>query len=793
MARAAQDARNFSTNVGSKEDTPMTKSIGIDLGTTNTVAGIKKVHTEIIRNAEGDLITPSCITVKKKKIKFIGFGNEPDFVVGRHALDWIKQDPENTITAVKRLMGRSLGNPEVQKIITGRRQHYRITRHTKGTENSLAVILNGKEYTPEQLSAKILEKIRKDAEKALNDKVEYAVITVPAYFNDKQKHATRTAAALAGLKVRRLLPEPTAAAISFGVDAVKDEDAKTVLIFDFGGGTFDLSVLTISGGQFLEQGKGGNMWLGGEDIDRLVTDFVLDETARAYHIDNMTEFIDNQQKTLRNRFLGELKVSVEQAKVRLSDAETAYIEILGILRDADGDGIDVEVELTREKFEALIAPVVESVIQLTRKLLDDIHFSYELIDNVLLVGGSSRIPAVIAALKAEFGPEKVLLHDRPMMAIAEGAAILSHRLSDTLECPQCGHTANQTDKRCGRCDFDLERYIIDQGVFDIVHAAAHDYYICLENNEKHRMIEKNTPLPCQHTEVFRLVHPDQRLVHMKFINMVNDAEESIGDLWLGIETGDEEIEGPLHVEITLKIDENNILEVAASLKEKPEVEISKTLSRGKADEVLFLALESLVETANRKGYRHYVSHDLTTRALSIIKNIHQVIDKKTGDTIEPVFELAKMKIDKAAKMAEHDIACKPAIYYAEHMLEDFGQVISPGDQAAIRRRIKELHEMDDHGTFEENLAAHEKLREAVDKPAIANMLMVLEKAGDACEAHEPARAAKFYDAVDDILDALKKEDFDRSNRIIEKVLPEADTVLDTYDYKTGKIHKDITR
>ena len=462
----------------------MAKSIGIDLGTTNSVAGIKKVHTEIIKNAEGDFITPSCVTLKRKKLKFLKIGNGADFIVGRHAMEWIKQDPENTITAVKRLMGRSLGNPEVQKMIMDRRQQYQITGHANGTENSLAVILGGREYTPEQISAKILEKIRTDAEKILDDQVDYAVITVPAYFNDKQKHATRTAAALAGLKVRRLLPEPTAAAISFGIDTVKDDEAKTVLIFDFGGGTFDLSVLTISGGQFIEQGKGGNMWLGGEDIDRKITDFVLSETASEYEIENIEEFIEKQDDKLKNRFLGELKAAVEQAKIRLSDEEESYIEILGVLKDEDGDRLDVDVELTRDRFERIMAPIIESTVGMTRKLLEDINFTPDLIDNVLLVGGSSRIPAVISALEKEFGKEKVLLHERPMLAIAEGAAILSHRLSDTYECPGCGQSVAQSDSRCGNCEFDLEKYIIEESVFDIVHSAAHDYYIYLENNEK---------------------------------------------------------------------------------------------------------------------------------------------------------------------------------------------------------------------------------------------------------------------------------------------------------------------
>ncbi|EFK07715.1 DnaK family protein, partial [delta proteobacterium NaphS2] len=496
----------------------MSRSIGIDLGTTNSVAAIKKVQVEILKNAEGDNLTPSCVTIRKRNRLF----SKEAFVVGKDALEWMKQSPENTVQAVKRLMGRSINNPEVKKIIEEKRVTYRIGPYSKGTENKLSLLLWGKEYTPEGISAEILRKVRLDAEASLGGEVAYAVITVPAYFNDKQKHATRMAAAMAGLKVRRLLPEPTAAAISFGVDNIKGDDARTVLVFDFGGGTFDLSVLTISGGQFIEQGKGGDMWLGGEDMDRLLADYVLAEVAREYDISDMEAFQEGQDPKQRNRFRGELKVAVEKAKIRLSEADEAFIEIPGVLKDEDGDLVDVDVEITRARFDEMIAGMVHTVVDLTQKVLESIHFTPDLIDNVLLVGGSSRIPSVIKAMKEAFGHEKVLVHERPMLAIAEGAAILSHRLGETYECPKCGLDVSQQEKICGGCGFDLETHVIEEGVFDIVHSAAHDYYIYLENGEKHLLVAKNTPLPCRKKETFRLVDSNQKLVHMKFFNVVND-------------------------------------------------------------------------------------------------------------------------------------------------------------------------------------------------------------------------------------------------------------------------------
>jgi len=245
----------------------------------------------------------------------------------------------------------------------------------------------------------------------------------------------------------------------------------------------------------------------------------------------------------------------------------------------------VDITLTREHFEQIIEPVVENAMDLTRQLLEDIHFTTDLIDNVLLVGGSSKIPCIIRAMEDMFGADKVLLHERPMLAIAEGAAILSHRLSDTYECTACGHTVTQADTVCPECAFDLEGHTMSHGVLDIVHSTAHEYYVALENGENYLFVEKNTPLPCERTETFKLLDVYQELVHMKFLNIVNTVEESIGDFWLGIDTAThfEVLRGfqrenpgqPFKIDVTLQIDENNLVEISAVLQGIPEVEMTR--------------------------------------------------------------------------------------------------------------------------------------------------------------------------------------------------------------------------
>ena len=780
----------------------MSKSIGIDLGTTNSVAAIKRVQVEILKNAEGDYLTPSCVALKKKKLPF----SKPSFVVGKDALEWMKQSPESTVQAVKRLMGRSLSNPEITKIIEEKRVTYGIGRNSRGTENKLSILLGEKEFSPEEISAEILKKVRLDAEASFGGEAAYAVITVPAYFNDKQKHATRMAAAMAGIKVRRLLPEPTAAAISFGVDNIKGDDAKTVLVFDFGGGTFDLSVLTISGGQFIEQGKGGDMWLGGEDMDRLLADYVLAETAREYDISDMEDFLEGQNPKQRNRFRGELKSAVEKAKILLSEKDEAFVEIPGVLKDDDGDLVDVDVEISRKRFNEMIAGMVDTVVGLTQKVLESIHFTPDLIDNVLLVGGSSRIPRVIEAMEEAFGHEKVMVHERPMLAIAEGAAILSHRLGETYECPKCGRDVSQQEKICGGCGFDLEAHIIEEGIFDIVHSAAHDYYIYLENGEKHLLVAKNTPLPCRKKETFRLLDSEQKLVHMKFFNVVNDQEESIGDLWLGIDEDEDadqqddtngvdrkKKDTPLRVELALEIDENNLIEVTASMKELPHISLSKTLSRGSADEKLLLSLEKIIQDANEKKYRSYIMIDLLQRALSAVRDINRVVAPDTGRVDEKRYGRADLKIQKAKRMAAEGRDSKPMIYYAESALEDFGPAIPAATEAAIRKRIAHLEKMDEEGTYEENVKAIDDLDAELDKMGIVNQLMNIQKAGEHCEETDPSKAAEFFRAIHAILKAIKEENGSKAVELITKIYPKAIDVNNTCEAKTSIIYKDITR
>ena len=389
----------------------------------------------------------------------------------------------------------------------------------------------------------------------------------------------------------------------------------------------------------------------------------------------------------------------------------------------------------------------------------------------------------------------------PMLAIAEGAAILSHRLGETYECPKCGFEVSQQEKICGGCGFDLESHVIEEGVFDIVHSAAHDYYIYLENGEKHLLVAKNTPLPCWKKETFRLVDAGQKLVHMKFFNVVNDQDESIGDLWLGIDddkgnenrTGPGKKDDPLKVELALEIDENNLIEVTASMKELPHIRLSKTLSRGSADEKLLVALDEIIQEANEKKYENYTMIDLLQRALSVVRDINRVVASDTGEVDEKRYARADLKIQKAKRMASEGKDSKPMVYYAESALADFNALIPLEIQKAIRKKIEHLKKMDEEGTYEENIKAIDDLDAELDKMGIVNELIDIQKAGEFCEEKDPSKAAVFFRAIRDILDAFKNENTSNALELFEKILPKAMDVINAHEAKTGIIYKDITR
>src|SRR6056297_3572988 len=357
------------------------KILGIDLGTTNSAFAVMEGgDPEIIVNAEGDRTTPSVVA----------FSDDGERLIGKPAKNQAIQNPDRTIRSIKRHMG----------------------------EEGYTVEIGDDEYTPEQLSAMILQKIKRDAEEYLGDDVEKAVITVPAYFNDRQRQATKDAGEIAGFEVERIINEPTAASMAYGLD---DESDQTVLVYDLGGGTFDVSILDLGGGVYEVVATNGDNDLGGDDWDHAIIDHLADEFEDEHGVDLRED----------RQALQRLTEAAEEAKVELSSRKETRINLPFIAADDDGPK-DLEASLTRAKFESLTADLVERTVGPTEQALADAGYDKDDIDEVILVGGSTRMPQVQEQVEELTGqePQKNV---NPDEAVALGAAVQGGVLSGDVD------------------------------------------------------------------------------------------------------------------------------------------------------------------------------------------------------------------------------------------------------------------------------------------------------------------------------------------------------------------------
>jgi len=372
----------------------MGKAVGIDLGTTfSLVAVIEGGEPEIIPNAEGERLTPSVVAIDKKGERLVGL------LAKRQAIT----NPENTIFSVKRLMGRKFKDEEVQYDI--KRLPYKIVEAKNG---DAWVVMGGKQYSPAEISAMILQKLKIDAEAYLGDKVTDAVITVPAYFNDSQRQATKDAGTIAGLNVIRIVNEPTASALSYGLDKKQEE---TIAVYDLGGGTFDVSILELGEGQFQVKSTNGDTHLGGDDIDQRIMDWLCDEFKKESGVDLRQDRMALQR----------LKDAGEKAKRELSTVGQTDINLPFITADASGPK-HLNINLTRAKLEQLSMDLLEKSIEPCRKALADAKITAAQVSDVILVGGQTRMPKVQEMVRQFFGKEPVK-GVNPDEVVALGAAI----------------------------------------------------------------------------------------------------------------------------------------------------------------------------------------------------------------------------------------------------------------------------------------------------------------------------------------------------------------------------------
>ncbi|MHB9003181.1 MAG: molecular chaperone DnaK [Coriobacteriia bacterium] len=371
----------------------MAKVLGIDLGTTNSAMAVLEAgEPTIIINAEGDRTTPSVVAFRK----------DGELIVGKAAKNQAVTNPENTVKSIKRFVGRKLDEVSSEMKTVA----YKVV---KGTENRAAVEVEGKVYTPEEISARVLQKLKGDAEKYLGEPVTQAVITVPAYFNDMQRQATKDAGKIAGLEVLRIINEPTAAALAYGLD--KGTHDQTVLVFDLGGGTFDVSILEIGEGVFEVKSTNGDNHLGGDDWDQKIIDWMADKFKADTGIDLRADKMALQR----------LKEAAEKAKMELSTGQTAQINLPFVTADASGPK-HLDITLTRAEFEKITSDLLDRVKKPVEAAMKDAGMKSGDLDEVILVGGSTRMPAVQEIVKKITGKDPHM-GVNPDEVVAVGAAI----------------------------------------------------------------------------------------------------------------------------------------------------------------------------------------------------------------------------------------------------------------------------------------------------------------------------------------------------------------------------------
>jgi len=543
----------------------MKKAIGIDLGTTNSVVAFKDTKVRIIRSNDNEELVRSCVSLINDEI-----------LVGKTAFyTGLKRNPENTILSVKRLMGGAIKDKMVQDMVADKEYYkYGITELKGGTEDAVAILLGGKQYSPEQISAEILKKLKKNAEEKLGDEVTHAVVTVPAYFTEKQKDATRIAAQLAGLKVQKLLAEPTAAAIAYGVDNLETGDSKTVLVYDFGGGTFDLSILNIVDGQYMEAGTGGDRWLGGDDIDRKLQELIYRKVEQEYNIPDINNLINKLPKKKKDSVESVIRTQAEDAKKLLSSTRIADIYIEDLLKDEYGDEIDVNIKIERDEFENAIKPFIQKSVDLIDELLNEVGYDITMIDSILLIGGTSNIPLVKQMLSNKYGIDKIKISEKPMLAVAEGAGILSHRLGDKYEAP-------------------LE---ITNTVDEISCSTNHNYFIQFRTKDGgvdyRNIIEKQMPLPITKSEIFKTTVNNQKFVKVSLFSDVERGEkEKMTTSYFTID-----IDLPIQSEIVfdIELDVNENFSINAYPKGHKELKKEIILPRGQRDAKAFGTIEEYI-------------------------------------------------------------------------------------------------------------------------------------------------------------------------------------------------------
>ncbi|GGJ15826.1 molecular chaperone DnaK [Halobellus salinus] len=580
------------------------KILGIDLGTTNSAFAVMEGgDPEIIVNSEGERTTPSVVAF-----------DDGERLVGKPAKNQAVKNPEQTVQSIKRHMG----------------------------EGDYAVGLDGEEYTPEQVSAMVLQKIKRDAEEYLGDDVEKAVITVPAYFSDRQRQATKDAGEIAGFEVERIVNEPTAAAMAYGLD---DESDQTVLVYDLGGGTFDVSILDLGGGVYEVKATNGDNDLGGDDWDEAIIDHLADEFETEHGID----LRDDRQALQR------LEDAAEEAKIELSSRKETTIT-LPFIATTDSGPLDLEQKLTRAKFESLTSDLIDRTVDPTNQALEDAGYNKSDIDEVILVGGSTRMPQVQENVEEMTGKEPKK-NVNPDEAVALGAAIQGGVLGDEVD---------------------------DIVLLDVTPLSLG---IEVKGGLFERLIEKNTTIPTDESKIFTTAADSQTSVNVRVFQgerEIAEENELLGEFQLtGIPPAPA---GTPQIEVEFNIDQNGIVSVEAEDKGSGNAEsITIEGGAGLSDDEIDRMQEEAEEHAE-EDERRRERIEARNEAESTIQRAETLLEENEEEVDDDLVESINEKVEDVEEVLDSDEPTKAELEDATEALatelQEIGKQMYEGQQAA---------------------------------------------------------------------------------------------------------------